>query len=89
MKVIRGGKLIKLSAKEFKLLEYLVLNKDKVLSRFELTNHVWGLNFDTGTNVVDVYMNFLRKKMDNDFEPKLIHTRIGLGYVFSEKYEYQ
>jgi DNA-binding response OmpR family regulator len=87
MKVIRAGKNINLSAKEYKLLEYLVLNKDKVLTRPDLTNHVWGLNFDTGTNVVDVYMNFLRKKMDNDFEPKLIHTRVGLGYILSEKTE--
>ncbi len=85
MKVTRAGKSISLSAKEYKLLEYMILNKDKVLVRSELTDHVWGLNFDTGTNTVDVFINFLRKKMDNDFEPKLIHTRIGLGYVFSEK----
>jgi DNA-binding response OmpR family regulator len=85
MKVIRAGKSISLSAKEYKLLEYMILNKDKVLIRSELTDHVWGLNFDTGTNTVDVFINFLRKKMDNDFEPKLIHTRIGLGYIFSEK----
>lgn len=87
MKVIRGGKTISLSAKEYKLLEYMVMNKDKVLTRAELLDHVWGLNFDTGTNVVDVFIKFLRKKMDNDFEVKLIHTRIGLGYVFSEKQE--
>ncbi len=87
MKVIREGRVINLSAKEFKLLEYMMLNKDKVITRLEFTDQVWGINFDTGTNVVDVYMNFLRKKMDNDFEPKLIHTRIGLGYVFSEKPE--
>ncbi len=89
MKVIRGGKTIILSAKEFRLLEYMILNKDKVITRLDLINHVWGLNFDTGTNVVDVYMNFLRKKMDNDFELKLIHTRIGLGYILSENMEYQ
>lgn len=85
MKVVRGGKAIPLSAKEYKLLEYMVVNKDKVLTRVELLDHVWGINFDTGTNVVDVFIKFLRKKMDNDFEPKLIHTRIGLGYVFSEQ----
>ncbi len=87
MKVIRSGKTISLSAKEYKLLEYLIMNKDKVLSRLELTDHVWGLNFDTGTNVVDVYMNFLRKKMDNEFNPKLLHTRIGLGYILTDKLE--
>jgi two-component system copper resistance phosphate regulon response regulator CusR len=87
MKVIRAGKTIQLSAKEYKLLEYMIMNKDKVLSRMELTDHVWGLNFDTGTNIVDVYMNFLRKKMDNDFDFKLIHTRIGLGYILSENQE--
>ena len=89
MKVLRGGKSIVLSAKEFRLLEYMIHNHDKVITRLELISHVWGLNFDTGTNVVDVYMNFLRKKMDNDFKIKLIHTRIGLGYIFSEKLEYQ
>jgi two-component system, OmpR family, copper resistance phosphate regulon response regulator CusR len=84
MKVVRAGSTILLSAKEFKLLEYMVLNKDKVLSRSELTEQVWGLNFDTGTNTVDVFINFLRKKLDNDFEPKLIHTRFGIGYILSE-----
>lgn len=84
-KITRAGKHIVLSAKEYKLLEFMVLNKDKVLDRLELTDHVWGVNFDTGTNVVDVYINFLRKKMDNDFEPKLIHTRFGLGYILTEK----
>jgi two-component system, OmpR family, copper resistance phosphate regulon response regulator CusR len=87
MKVIRGGKVIELSAKEFKLLEYMILNKDKVLTRIELTDHVWGLKFNTGTNIVDVFINFLRKKMDNDFEPKLIHTRFGMGYFFTDKLE--
>jgi two-component system copper resistance phosphate regulon response regulator CusR len=85
MKVIRAGKTILLSAKEYKLLEYMVINKDKILTRLELTEQVWGLNFDTGTNTVDVFINFLRKKMDNDFEPKLIHTRVGIGYILSEK----
>ena len=85
MKVIRAGKSINLSLKEYKLLEYMIINKDKVISRSELTDQVWGLNFDTGTNVVDVFINFLRNKMDNDFEPKLIHTRFGIGYVLSDK----
>jgi len=85
MKVIRAGKIISLSPKEYKLLEYLILNRDKTLTRLELTEQVWGLNFDTGTNIVDVFINFLRKKMDNDFEPKLIHTRFGIGYILSDK----
>jgi len=79
--VARSGKKIDLTAKEFALLEFLALNKGKVFSRIELIENVWGLDFDTGTNVVDVYINFLRKKIDSNFTPKLIHTRIGLGYV--------
>lgn len=85
MTVIRNGKLINLRAREYKLLEYMIMNKDKVLTRTELTDHVWGLKFNTGTNIVDVFINSLRKKMDNDFEPKLIHTRIGLGYILTAK----
>jgi two-component system, OmpR family, copper resistance phosphate regulon response regulator CusR len=82
--VSRGGKLIELSAKEYALLEYLVMNKDRVISRHELVEKIWDINFDTGTNVVDVFINFLRKKMDNDFSVKLIHTRFGMGYVLKE-----
>jgi DNA-binding response OmpR family regulator len=82
--VTRAGKAIELSAKEYILLEYLVMNKERVISRFELTEKVWDINFDTGTNVVDVYINFLRKKMDNDYPTKLIHTKIGLGYIMKE-----
>jgi DNA-binding response OmpR family regulator len=82
--VIRGGKNIELTAREYTLLEFMALNKDKVLSRLELAENVWDINFDTGTNVIDVYINFLRKKMDNDFSPKLIHTRVGLGYILNE-----
>jgi len=82
--VKRAGKSIELSAKEYSLLEYLALNKGRVIPRLELVEKVWDINFDTGTNVVDVFINFLRKKMDNDFKPKLIHTRIGLGYILTE-----
>jgi two-component system, OmpR family, copper resistance phosphate regulon response regulator CusR len=82
--IVRAGKSIELSAKEYLLLEYLVLNKDRVISRFELTEKVWDINFDTGTNIVDVYINFLRKKMDTEFPAKLIHTRIGMGYILKE-----
>jgi DNA-binding response OmpR family regulator len=77
----RAGVKIDLTAKEYALLEYLALNQGKVISRLELTEKVWGLDFDTGTNVVDVYINFLRKKIDSGFPQKLIHTRIGMGYV--------
>lgn len=86
-KVKRAGLLIDLTAKEFNLLEFLALNQDKVFSRLELVEQLWGINFDTGTNVVDVYINFLRKKMDNNFKPRLIHTKIGLGYYLSENEE--
>jgi len=84
-KVTRADKIINLSAKEYKLLEYMIINKNKVLDRLELLDHVWGVNFDTGTNVIDVYVNFLRKKVDNNFELKLIHTRIGMGYILSDE----
>ncbi len=78
----REDKVIQLTAKEFSLLEYMMLNKERVLSRNEIAEKVWDINFDTGTNVVDVYINILRKKIDNDFDKKLIHTRIGMGYIF-------
>ena len=86
-RIVRSGKNIDLSVKEFSLLEYLMINKNRVLSRFELTEKVWGINFDTGTNVVDVYINFLRKKMDTGFPVKLIQTRTGYGYTISEAEE--
>jgi two-component system, OmpR family, copper resistance phosphate regulon response regulator CusR len=80
----RGNKDIELTAKEFGLLEYLMRNKGRVVSRADIANKVWDINFDTGTNVVDVYVNILRKKIDKDFENKLIHTRIGMGYILRE-----
>ncbi|UXP32488.1 response regulator transcription factor [Reichenbachiella agarivorans] len=79
---VRAGKIIELTAKEFSLLEYFMRNKGRVVSRGDITVKVWDLNFDTGTNVVDVYVNILRKKIDKDFPMKLIHTRIGSGYIF-------
>ena len=78
---IRAGQTIVLTAKEYSLLEYLLLNKGKVVSRQQIAADVWDIHFDTGTNVVDVYVNFLRKKVDRDFEPKLLHTQIGMGYM--------
>jgi DNA-binding response OmpR family regulator len=78
---IRSGQIITLTAKEYSLLEYLMLNKGKVVSRQQIAGDVWDIHFDTGTNVVDVYVNFLRKKVDKDFDTKLIQTMIGMGYM--------
>lgn len=79
--VKRMGRNIDLTAKEFGLLEYLLKNKNRVVSRTEISEKVWDIHFDTGTNVIDVYVNFLRKKIDKEFTPKLIHTMVGMGYV--------
>lgn len=79
--VIRAGRQINLTAKEFALLEYFIRNKGKVISRVDIAEKVWDINFDTGTNVIDVYVNYLRKKIDKDFGRKLIHTRVGMGYI--------
>lgn len=81
-KVRRGGRDIALSAKEYELLHYLVLNKGIVLSREKIENHIWNYDYEGGTNVVDVYIRYLRKKLDDGFEKKLIHTVRGVGYVF-------
>ncbi len=83
--VRRAGTPIKLTAREFTLLEVFVRNAGKVLTRRDLAERVWDTGFDTGTNVVDVYVNYLRKKIDRDFPEKLIHTIIGVGYVLREK----
>ena len=80
---LRDDKVIKLSAKEFSLLEFFLRNPGRVISRAELAKEVWQIQFETGTNVVEVYMNMLRNKIDKDFSPKVLHTRIGLGYVLS------
>jgi len=79
--VTRSGQKIDLTQKEFALLEYLIRNKEKVISHSEISEKVWNINFSTGTNVIDVYINFLRKKIDRSFQPKLIHTQAGFGYV--------
>lgn len=78
--VSRSGVLIELTAKEFLLLEFLLRRGGRVASRHDIVEQVWDVSFDTGTNVVDVYINFLRKKIDRNFEPKLIHTKQGMGY---------
>ena len=77
----RGDTTFGLTAKEYALLEYLMRNRGRVLSRAEIAEKVWEISFDTGTNIVDVYINLLRKKIDRNFDQKLIQTRIGLGYV--------
>ncbi|MHC1774806.1 MAG: response regulator transcription factor [Lentimicrobium sp.] len=82
--VTRGDKPIELTAKEFSLLEYLVRNKGKVISKADIAEKIWNINFDTGTNVIEVYVNFLRKKIDRNFPVKLIHTQIGMGYILKE-----
>lgn len=79
--VKRGDEKITLTATEFKLLEYLMINQGRVLSRVSILENVWDINFDMNTNVVDVYINYLRKKIDKGFEEKLIHTVVGMGYV--------
>ena len=80
----RGGKAIELTAKEYALLEFLLRNKDRVLSRTIIAEHIWDYHFDTGTNLIDVYINHLRNKVDTGFELKLIHTVRGVGYVLKE-----
>ncbi|HVA97526.1 MAG TPA: response regulator transcription factor [Bacteroidia bacterium] len=85
--VVRKGQPINLTAREYFLLEFFMKNKGKVLSRAELAENVWEISFDTGTNVVDVYVNYLRNKIDKNFSPKLIHTVIGMGYVFKIEHE--
>ncbi len=80
----RGNTHIDLTAKEFALLEYFMRNSGRVLSRNDIAEKVWEASFDFGTNVVDVYVNFLRKKIDKGFDRKLIHTRVGFGYIFGE-----
>lgn len=77
----RDGQLIPLTSKEFMLLEFFIRNNGKVVSRIEIAEKVWNLNFDTGTNTIDVYVNFLRKKIDQNFPVKLIYTVVGRGYM--------
>ena len=83
--VRRGECEITLSAKEYNLLEYLMRNKGIVLSREKIENHIWNFDYEGGTNVVDVYISYLRKKIDGDRPDKLIHTVRGSGYVIKEK----
>jgi DNA-binding response OmpR family regulator len=79
--VTRGGVKIDLTAREFSLLDYFMRNPGRVLTRTMIAEHVWDYSFDTSTNVIDVYVNYLRKKIDAEREPKLLHTVRGVGYV--------
>jgi two-component system copper resistance phosphate regulon response regulator CusR len=79
--VYRAGRRIKLTAKEFQLLEYLMRNKNRVVSRADLAVNVWDVDFNTNTNVIDVYISYVRNKVDRDFEDKLIQTHVGMGYI--------
>ena len=83
--VTRGGKAIKLSAKEYAILEYLMHHKETVVSREQLENHIWNYDYAGGSNVVDVYMTYLRRKIDHDFDKKLLHTIRGAGWVLREE----
>ncbi|MCL7987234.1 response regulator transcription factor [Sphingobacterium sp. lm-10] len=82
-RVKRGNQEISLTPKEFKLLEYMMLNPERVLSRVEIAEKVWDTHFDTGTNFMNVYINYLRKKIDREFEQKLIHTKSGMGFMLN------
>ncbi len=79
--VFRSGTKIELTVREFNLLVYLIRNQGRVVSKAEIAERVWDMNFDSGTNVIEVYVNYLRKKVDRDFPVKLIHTQFGMGYV--------
>lgn len=84
-KVTRAGKQISLTPKEFALLEYFLRNPNRPISRTEISEHIWDVHFDSGSNVIDVYVNMLRKKVDHSFKTKLIHTVIGAGYALREE----
>ena len=86
-KVFRDNIPIKLSTREFTILEYMIRNKDKVLSREKIEQHIWNYDYEGGTNVVDVYIRYLRRKIDDNFNPKLIHTVRGVGYILKVENE--
>lgn len=81
---VRAGQKIELTATEYRLLKYLMVNKRRLVSRMDILENVWGVDFNMNTKVVDVYVNYLRKKIDKDFDNKLIHTSIGMGYILKE-----
>jgi two-component system, OmpR family, copper resistance phosphate regulon response regulator CusR len=81
----REGKSIELTAKEFSLLEYMMINRGRVVSKVDIAEKVWDINFDTGTNFIEVYVNYLRNKVDKGYPNKLIHTIVGMGYMLKNK----
>ncbi|MFC0426188.1 response regulator transcription factor [Chryseobacterium scophthalmum] len=83
-RVFRNGTEIDLTPKEFKLLSFLMSNTERILTREEIAENVWGNHFDTGTNYIDVYIAYLRKKIDKNFDEKLIHTKSGVGFIFTK-----
>lgn len=83
-RVFRNGQEIDLTPKEFKLLFFLMSNAERILTRDEIAENVWGNHFDTGTNYIDVYIAYLRKKIDKNFDEKLIHTKSGVGFIFTK-----
>ncbi|QGK74255.1 response regulator transcription factor [Flavobacterium sp. SLB02] len=83
--IYREGVTINLTPKEFNLLHFMMQNPERLLTRDEIADNVWGNNFDTGTNYIDVYIAYLRKKIDKGFEQKLIHTKVGMGFILSNK----
>ncbi|KFF23933.1 response regulator transcription factor [Chryseobacterium vrystaatense] len=85
--VTRSGSPVKLTPKEFNLMKFLLENPERVLSRHEIAENVWDTHFDTGTNFIDVYINYIRKKIDRNFETKLIHTKAGMGFILKKDYE--
>ncbi|MCC5938763.1 MAG: response regulator transcription factor [Lunatimonas sp.] len=84
--LVRQSREIRLTPKEFKLLAYLMQHPERVISRAEIAENVWDTHFDTGTNFIDVYINYLRKKIEKDFDSKLIHTKSGMGFILMEGY---
>jgi len=83
--VQRGNRMIDLTVKEFTLLEFLIRHRGRVISKTEIAEKVWDIDFDTGTNVVEVYVSYLRRKINKDFDKKLIHTHYGIGYILKEE----
>lgn len=83
-RVMRAQTEVNLTAKEFSLLEYFMRNPGRPITRIEISEHVWDVNFDTNTNIIDVYINMLRKKIDSPFDKKMIHTMVGFGYILKD-----
>jgi len=85
--VTRGNKSIELTSKEYSLLEFFLRNKNRILTKHQIAEHVWNYDFEYNSNIVEVYIRYLRRKIDENFENKLIHTIRGVGYLFKDKNE--